>query len=319
MISRGIIIGKIIDDLTTLKLQVETRNKLGQTDLSKYCEDFFKNLLNIVFNLNLTNLNQNRNNYPGLDLGDVKNKVAYQITSQKESIKVTETLKKITQDDSNFYKIIKIFIIGKKQKTYTITKTKNTNTFNECKDIIDIDELMTIHNLFQKEFMNIKIELEPVDEDGNYQSSYFNIIEKKPSSPPKNAKKYICEEEEEEEFENIINLYEKLSSVPRVTREILAVISEKGNQEKEQFDILVQKLRNYMKISDDELLSEINILEDEHLLYVENDNVGGNSGERQDNFIKIDTDLGMLFGWLLEKKLSIRTLLNKMDFSVLDE
>lgn len=53
MITRGIIIGKIVDDVATLKYQIQTRNKLKMFDLTKVCEDFCKELLNIVYRLNL--------------------------------------------------------------------------------------------------------------------------------------------------------------------------------------------------------------------------------------------------------------------------
>ncbi len=49
MITRGIIIGKIVDDFSSLKYQIETRNRLGQFDLTKFCEDFIREVLNICF------------------------------------------------------------------------------------------------------------------------------------------------------------------------------------------------------------------------------------------------------------------------------
>ena len=41
MTTRGNLIGKIVDDFASLKYKVETLNKLGYTDLSLFCEDFF--------------------------------------------------------------------------------------------------------------------------------------------------------------------------------------------------------------------------------------------------------------------------------------
>ncbi len=57
MISRGIIIGKVVDDFASLAYQLNTRNKLGQFDLTNICEDFIKEVLNITFDYNLKNLN----------------------------------------------------------------------------------------------------------------------------------------------------------------------------------------------------------------------------------------------------------------------
>ena len=96
MITRGTIVGKIIDDLARLLSQIELRNKVGLLDLTKVSEDFFKELLNVVYDLKLTNLNGDRINEPGIDLGDLNKGTAYQITSTKTSGKITNTLEKIT-------------------------------------------------------------------------------------------------------------------------------------------------------------------------------------------------------------------------------
>ena len=143
MLSRGIIIGKVVDDLAALKYQIDTRNRLGQFDLSKFCEDFCKELLNIVYDLNLKNLNATRSNNPGLDLGDDKNKVAYQITSTKTSTKINETLSAITPAQKTDYNDIRIFILGNKQGTYTIDTTLAASfSFDSGKAIHDIDSLL---------------------------------------------------------------------------------------------------------------------------------------------------------------------------------
>ena len=44
MITRGVLVGRIIDDLAKLLWQIELRNKVGLLDLTKFCEDFFKEL-----------------------------------------------------------------------------------------------------------------------------------------------------------------------------------------------------------------------------------------------------------------------------------
>ena len=46
MITRGHLIGEIVDGLTSISQQVSTRCQLGLTDLNRYLEDFFKDYLN---------------------------------------------------------------------------------------------------------------------------------------------------------------------------------------------------------------------------------------------------------------------------------
>jgi len=157
MITRGTIIGKIIDDLARLMSQIELRNKIGLLDLTKLSEDFFKELLNIVYDLNLENLNGVRINEPGLDLGDLSNKIAYQITSTKKSEKVNKTLEKITDDQLIEYCSFKILIIGKKQSKYKIESSLKSKTgFKSEKDILDINDLtreISILNINKLEFL----------------------------------------------------------------------------------------------------------------------------------------------------------------------
>jgi len=331
MISRGFIIGKLVDDLSNLAYQINTRNKLGQFDLTKICEDFVREVINITYGFNLKNLNSSRSNNPGLDLGDTEEKIAIQVTSQKSSTKVNATLEAINDEQKKSYKRIVIFILGHKQSSYSINKdlAKKCN-FEDTKDIwdidtllkevviLDIDKLDMIYNLFSKEFRTVKIELEPVDESGNYESSYYSMLESKPSAPPKNALKFFPEpnnKDYEEDMKTIRDIYDRLASVPRVTREILSIIVDKGEFKNDSYRILPKALERFLKIDEGELLAEINLLENYSLISI----IEGFIGERGVSFIVVsDEYLNMIFNWLIDKNLSIRTLLNTMNFSVLD-
>ena len=331
MLTRGLMIGKIVDDFASLKYQIETRNKLGYHDLSKICEDFIREILNLTYNLNLINLNKTRSNEPGLDLGDKRNKKAFQITAQKTSQKATDTLKAISAKQQEGYSSISIFILGQKQSSYSIpSELRKKFHFNPKKHIQDLDDLLrdivlldlnileSIYTLFKNEFRQVKIELEPLDDKGNFESSYYNTLEQKPAMPPKNAFKFLDRSDRTytKDFKRILSLYEKLSSVPRVTREILAIIFDKGKEVDNRFQILPDALGKFMRIDQIELLIEINILEDAGLVDSADDFIG----ERRVYYLRIwDQELNYLYGWTQKQKLSIRTLLNKMDFSLLDE
>lgn len=336
MITRGIIIGEIVDKFSSLKYQIETRNKLGQFDLTKFCEDFFREILNVTYGYNLKNLNTFRTNEPGLDLGDINSKICFQITSQKKTEKIKNTLKKITSEQKQKYNSFNILIIGNKQKTYRISKDLSKPlSFNSSKNIIDIDSLLKeivtldiqkleiLFNLFKREFRQVKIELEPIDKSGNFESSYYNILEIKPSSPPLNAEKFLGLNSElyyQEEFQKLINLYKRLSNVPRVTRELLAIIVERGRAEEdlifgENFSIIPEALERFLNISQKEMIIEINILENADLVYVDEDEIGGRSAYIL--YIKGE-QLNNLLYWFKQEQLSIRTTLNTLDFTILD-
>lgn len=336
MITRGLIIGKVVDDLANLKYQIETRNRLGQLDLTKFCEDFARELLNITYDTNLQNLNKTRSNNPGLDLGDERNKIAFQITSQKTSAKVNDTLGAITEDQKDLYGKIKVFILGEKQTTYTLDEgLVATYSFVKETDIVDIDDLLRdivlldiakldiIYSLFQREFRQVRIELEPLDEKGNFESSYYNVTEKKPAKPAENGILFIGTPDRhyEREKSELDELYERLSSVPRVTREILAIIVEKGKfgsayGRGDRYGIIPAALEKFMKLTERELMIELDILMDAGLLSISEKTIE----HREVPYLVLSGETqNLLYSWLVEEKHSVRTVLNTMDFTILDQ
>src|SRR4051794_38151208 len=112
MLTRGYFIGEIVDALSDVASQVSTRGRLGLTDLNKHAEDFFKTILNYLFSYSLENLNDDRSNAPGLDLGDEANGVAFQITAERTSAKVNDTLAKLTAGQIATYPRIRVLMIA---------------------------------------------------------------------------------------------------------------------------------------------------------------------------------------------------------------
>lgn len=49
-------------------------------------------LLNLTYDYELENLNREKMNYPGIDLGDRYNRVAVQITSESDREKIEKTI-----------------------------------------------------------------------------------------------------------------------------------------------------------------------------------------------------------------------------------
>ena len=211
MITSGYLIGQIIDELSDIAQQAKIRNKLGYTDLSVFVEDFFKVILNETFDLSLLNTNATRANEPGIDLGDKKNRIAFQVTTDKTSNKIIHTLRKITPEQRDSYDCFKILIVGDKQEKYDAVTTALENrtdiddsseenekrihekiTFNPETDIIDLTDLVrdivslditniqNIHTLVQNQTAKVKIELQTPDKEGNYPTSGYDFWE----SPP---------------------------------------------------------------------------------------------------------------------------------------
>ncbi|WP_096387252.1 SMEK domain-containing protein [Hafnia sp. CBA7124] len=249
MITRGYFIGQIIDELTSITDKIKNRAKLGLTDIHIHLEDFYKDILNITLDLNLKNLNQERMNSPGLDLGDKAKEIAFQITGDKTSAKVNETLGKASSYTTS-YKKIRILTLQNKQGSYTIDAELSKPfefTENDIWDVNDVlnkvmhlelDKLQRLSELISKEVARVTIELEIPDENGKYQTSIDKFIEKIPKERFNGISAYYhfnstksepFDLTEEEVLNDIMLLINTLKKLPRITRQFFSVIYSRGN------------------------------------------------------------------------------------------
>lgn len=165
--------GKNFEDIVTLinnfKSEVQIFSALGLTNINKHSEIFLKRILNLTYNLELENLNKGKSNFPGLDLGDTGDGIAFQITASKKSEKIDDTLTtclKFKHYES--FQTIKVFILTSKQNSYSIkTITEPHFSFLPENNIIDFNDLLKdIEHLdaqsmkAMKDFLNS--ELQPV-------------------------------------------------------------------------------------------------------------------------------------------------------------
>ena len=74
--------------------QVELASKQGRLDINLAMEDAFIPILKELFHLQkLHNLNAKQKNYPGIDLGDEYDRVAFQVTATTDLEKVKKEYK----------------------------------------------------------------------------------------------------------------------------------------------------------------------------------------------------------------------------------
>lgn len=344
MISRGYFIGEIVDELANISNQVETRCKLGLTDLNKFLEIFFRDYINIACGYNLTDANEDRSNEPGIDLIDEASSIAIQVTSQKASSKINDTLEQCIRNEITDKRII-VLVIGNKQNSYTLNEEfveqtafnveKNiwdTNTLSKLAIDLKIDSLQELHSLMKKNIAKISIELEIPDEQGNYKTTLFDKLEataKPKIGDLKNILEYEkCQSGEDttEEFRNdleksVIKLVKKLRKLPRVTREFFAIIFEKSELNTKpitpSLSIPYTKLKHI--IYNHNINDEIELLD-----YYGLANVYFPESTEEDvaevsinNTYKSDYFIPLLWQFLKEKKLSPRNILVNIDFSEL--
>lgn len=107
--------------LARLVSEVNVANSGGHFDINKVAEDFYVPILSALFECNdLKNQNRDLANFPAVDLGSKKSRLSFQITSDRSSGKVVETLKKFREHNlQTQYDEVYILVITNKQKSYT--------------------------------------------------------------------------------------------------------------------------------------------------------------------------------------------------------
>lgn len=287
MLTRGHLIGQIVDDLAGIAAQAKQRARLHLFDIHTHVEDFAKEILNRVLGLGLSNLNAEHSNNPGLDLGDAAKGWAFQVTADKSGAKVKDTLDKIDAEQRAKYPNIRILVIGEKQGSYTFTgepydgfgfKPEMVWDFNDvCGHImsLSIDTLVDLAGYVSRETRRVRIELEIPDEDGQFPTSIDNLIEALPrpqlSDAAKmethfNGKSTPIDRYEAEKA--IAELSVKLATLPRLTREVFKFLVERRDQRTigitDDFRVSDPKLRRIYR--GDDLDGDLALLTEAHIL-----------------------------------------------------
>lgn len=87
MLQTGTYFEKIVEMLNAFRTEVHTCSTLGLLNINKHSENFIRTILNLTYGYELENLNKGKSNFPGIDIGDIGEGVAFQITSTKNQKK----------------------------------------------------------------------------------------------------------------------------------------------------------------------------------------------------------------------------------------
>lgn len=342
MITRGYFIGQIIDELTSVSYMVKSRAGLQLFDLNRYLEDFFKDILNIVYGYKLKNLNEDRSNNPGLDLGDEGAKIAFQVTSTKTSEKINKTLKKAAGQVSKFPTIY-VLILQDKQGSYEALDADLAEpfAFNADDHILDIgdvlrtvlslpiDRLQNLFDLVSKEVARVKIELEIPDKNGKYQTNIDTYIEQIPRERFEGVGSYykclldaaerdgvcydVSEEDVEKDFKKFIK---KLKGLQRISRQFYAFLFERGEWEGTNRFINADYLQRVCSFPDME--GELRLLSGSDLCWLQEPDEHGKSAIWR--IAMLPRSKTYEFPWefidfLKQKKISLEKVVVNLDFS----
>lgn len=136
------------DVVSRIIVQVELATAQGRTDINLALEDAFIPILKSVFNLpHLINLNRKQKNFPGIDLGDDHDRVAFQVTSTTGLEKVKFTIGQfMSRSYYNTFDELYVLMLGKKQASYSQSAVNALLTedfsFNCTKHIIDLSDIL---------------------------------------------------------------------------------------------------------------------------------------------------------------------------------
>src|SRR5947207_2146941 len=126
----------VVDGISWLVSKLDGRAVARLYDLHGISEHFVNDFLNQLRALDLKNLNKGGQQHPAIDLGDTTRRIAFQVTTEKTSTKIQDSLKTFLDFSLNLqYDQVFFLILGEKQNTYSI-KT-SLNGFDPAKHIID--------------------------------------------------------------------------------------------------------------------------------------------------------------------------------------
>lgn len=141
--NRNRYVTKIKTLLNILKGEIKDSGKLNLLDINVHAEDFFRDLLNLIYGWQLQNMNQRNLNAAGGDLWDDDDKIVIQVSSTTTKDKIQSSIDKLSAEQFAGYrfKFLRIDgdVIKLRKESYNI---HDGIVFDPSVDIIDISTLL---------------------------------------------------------------------------------------------------------------------------------------------------------------------------------
>jgi hypothetical protein len=143
--NRSVYFNYIEEKLGTLAFRINQRGKLNTLDLNIHSETFYADLCNTLFNFQLANLNQFKQNVEGIDLVDSKNKIIVQVSATCTKQKIEDSLSKniFSKYIGYKYKFVSISKEAGKLRDNTFKNPHNI-IFDSTQDIVDTVSILRI-------------------------------------------------------------------------------------------------------------------------------------------------------------------------------
>ncbi|WP_434343508.1 ABC-three component system protein [Mycoplasma sp. 06067-C1-B144P-99-0482-3] len=154
--SKNSLIERIALRLSTYQTYITNLSKIGKTDENLNAERIYTDVINTIFNLELSNYNSVIFNNPGFDLIDKKNKILIQVSATCSKDKIQNSLSKININEYQNYNFK--FLCISNQEIKNVKKLKfqipNTLLFEPKKDIWDVSFL--IQHLYEVNIIKLE-------------------------------------------------------------------------------------------------------------------------------------------------------------------
>jgi tetratricopeptide (TPR) repeat protein len=138
---------KLIEDIrkgvAALQSYIHPGGKLNLTDTNVHAETFAAGLLNVLFGWRLVNVNRDAANHPCIDLIDNTLRLAVQVTSEKGSAKLKETIECLKRHKhGSDIRSLKVFALTPKQTNYTVNTNCPGIKFDWRNDVLDFNDVV---------------------------------------------------------------------------------------------------------------------------------------------------------------------------------
>ncbi len=134
----------IISSLGVLCSRVRLANSLNLTDINVHCENFYRDLLSLVYGYNLINMNHETTNADAIDLGDAQASIAFQVTATNSLSKTRATVTKFCArgHDKLYRRLVMLVITEKLEHKSEAIKSDNGYVFDIKNDLWSVENLI---------------------------------------------------------------------------------------------------------------------------------------------------------------------------------
>lgn len=125
---------------------IRKSNQMNLTDINVICEEIFGQILNLIYDLELTSMTANvSGNFIAVDLVDYKKKIAFQVTSRIDKRKIDETVRKFNKSElADKIDSLYILILNRKSFEAEDIMLDSGKLFSYQENIIDIGRLIRL-------------------------------------------------------------------------------------------------------------------------------------------------------------------------------